>query len=80
MGREKVFGPVAVVHRFQDEGKEIEHHNDSEYGLYVAVFTQGVYGALRVAKRLGSGSVGVNCSSHMTANDDKSVDVKVQSV
>ncbi|OCF40040.1 hypothetical protein I317_06178 [Kwoniella heveanensis CBS 569] len=69
LNREEVFGPVVVIHRFNDEDEAIRLCNDSEYGLYAAVFTQNVDRALRVAKRLESGSVGVNCNSPMTAND-----------
>ncbi|WVW85891.1 hypothetical protein I302_107929 [Kwoniella bestiolae CBS 10118] len=69
LNREEVFGPVVVVHRFVDEDEAIKLCNESEYGLYAAVFTRNVDRALRVAKRLESGSVGVNCNSPMTAND-----------
>ncbi|WVQ85848.1 hypothetical protein IAT38_008016 [Cryptococcus sp. DSM 104549] len=69
LNREEVFGPVVVVHEFTDEADAISRCNDSEFGLYAAVFTQDVDRALRVAKALESGSVGVNCNSPMTAND-----------
>ncbi|WVF69421.1 hypothetical protein IAT40_004198 [Kwoniella sp. CBS 6097] len=69
LNREEVFGPVVVVHRFKEEEEAIRLCNDSEYGLYAAVFTQDVDRALRVGKKLESGSVGVNCNSPRTAND-----------
>ncbi|WWC63885.1 uncharacterized protein I303_106490 [Kwoniella dejecticola CBS 10117] len=68
---EEVFGPVLVIHKFTDE-QEVEvlkRCNDSPYGLYSAVYTKNFDRAMRVAKALEAGSVGVNCNSPFTAND-----------
>lgn len=61
--KEEIFGPVVVILTFKDEEEAIELANDSEYGLYGSVFTQNGARALRVAKALEVGSVGINKTS-----------------
>lgn len=39
INKEEVFGPVTIVHRFNDEAAVIKAANDSEYGLYASVRT-----------------------------------------
>ena len=34
INKEKIFGPVAVVHTFNDEKEVLKQANDTEYGLY----------------------------------------------
>jgi len=60
--KEEVFGPVVVIHKFTDEEDVIAKANDSEYGLYAAVYTKDIDRAMRVATRLEAGNVGVNCT------------------
>lgn len=78
-------GPVVVLHKFSDEDDVVAKANDTElvqwsmllacaeascsYGLYAAVYTQNIDRALRVAKRLEAGTVGVNCTSPSGAKD-----------
>lgn len=69
LAKEEVFGPVVVINTFETEAEAIRVANDTEYGLYAAVYTQDVDRALRVAKRLESGMVGVNCTSPTGAWD-----------
>lgn len=40
--------------------------NNTEYGLYAAVFTKNIDRAMRFAKGLEAGTVGVNCTSPTT--------------
>ncbi|KIW51484.1 hypothetical protein, variant [Exophiala xenobiotica] len=59
----EVFGPVLVLHEFSDEEEVIQRANDTEYGLYASVFSTNINKALRVARALEAGSVGVNETS-----------------
>ncbi|KAJ5736516.1 Retinal dehydrogenase 1 [Penicillium malachiteum] len=52
--KEEIFGPVVSV---------VAKANDTEYGLYAGVFTKDISRAMRMAKKLDAGSVGVNCTS-----------------
>ena len=67
ISREEIFGPVSVVNTFETEEEAIRRANDSEYGLYAAVFSKNIDRALRVASALESGAVGVNCTSPSTS-------------
>jgi aldehyde dehydrogenase (NAD+) len=63
INREEVFGPVSVINTFKNEDEALRLANDSEYGLYSSVFTKDLQRAIRFAKFLESGMVGVNCMS-----------------
>lgn len=67
--KEEVFGPVANINVFHTEEEALARANDTEYGLYAAVFTKDINRAMRFARGLEAGTVGVNCSSPMTAHD-----------
>ncbi|KAI0058870.1 aldehyde dehydrogenase [Artomyces pyxidatus] len=60
---DEVFGPVLVFHTFKDEAEAIRRANDTEYGLYASVFTKDIDRAIRVAKQLESGQIGINTAS-----------------
>ncbi|GAA5064815.1 aldehyde dehydrogenase family protein [Nocardia callitridis] len=55
--REETFGPVAAIARVADEEEAIRLANDSPYGLGGSVFTKDKAKAVRIAKRLDTGSV-----------------------
>lgn len=61
--REEVFGPVIVVKTFETEEEAIEMANDTEYGLFAAIFTGNVGKALRVARGVDAGIVVINSAS-----------------
>ncbi|KAJ5825150.1 Retinal dehydrogenase 1 [Penicillium riverlandense] len=61
--KEEIFGPVVCINTFSSEDEVIAKANDTEYGLYAAVYTKDISRALRMAKKLEAGSVGVNCTS-----------------
>jgi len=63
INKEEVFGPVVIIHKFTEEADVLARANDSEYGLYAAVYTKDIDRAIRVAKGLQAGTVGVNCTS-----------------
>lgn len=67
--KEEIFGPVVHINTFKDEDEVVAKANDTEYGLYAAVYTKDVSRALRMARKLESGSVGVNCTSPTGAKD-----------
>jgi aldehyde dehydrogenase (NAD+) len=67
--KEEIFGPVVNISTFETEEEAIKVANDTEFGLYAAVFTQDIDRAMRVAKALESGYVGINCTSPSVAPD-----------
>jgi aldehyde dehydrogenase (NAD+) len=67
--KEEVFGPVVNINVFRTEEEVLAKANDTEYGLYSAVFTKNIDRALRFAKSLEAGYVGINCTSPTTGKD-----------
>lgn len=61
--KEEIFGPVVSINTFSTEDEVVAKANDTEYGLYAAVYTKDISLAMRMAKKLEAGSVGVNCTS-----------------
>lgn len=60
IAREEIFGPVLVVIPFEDDEDAIRIANDSDYGLSGAVRSADPARALRIARRIRSGTIGVN--------------------
>lgn len=58
--REEIFGPVVVAMPFDDEEEGIALANGGDFGLYDYVWSGDSVRALRVARRLRAGNVGVN--------------------
>ncbi|KIX92496.1 uncharacterized protein Z520_11816 [Fonsecaea multimorphosa CBS 102226] len=67
--KEEIFGPVVNINTFKTEEEVIAKANDSEFGLYAAVYTKDINRAMRFAKALEAGTVAVNCTSPTTARD-----------
>ena len=59
--QEEIFGPVATLQRFASEDEAIALANDSAYGLAASVWSRDIQRCHRVAQRLASGIVWVNC-------------------
>ncbi len=57
---EEIFGPVAPITTFTEDGQALAMANDTEYGLVAYVFTNDLGRAVRVAEGLQTGMVGVN--------------------
>jgi aldehyde dehydrogenase (NAD+) len=60
IAREEIFGPVLVVIPYEDEEDAIAIANDSNYGLGGSVWTADVDHGLDVARRIETGTIGVN--------------------
>jgi aldehyde dehydrogenase (NAD+) len=65
----EIFGPVVLINAFTAELSALAAANASEYGLYASVYTRDFERALRVAKKLEVGMVGVNCTGPTGAMD-----------
>ena len=59
--REEIFGPVVTITPFDNEEQVIGYANDTDYGLASSVWTQNLNRAHRVAERIHTGTVWVNC-------------------
>ena len=66
--REEIFGPVAVIQKFDTEEEAINLANDTVYGLAGAVFSQDGAKALRVIKKVRAGITWIN-TYHPTYNE-----------
>jgi aldehyde dehydrogenase (NAD+) len=60
IAREEIFGPVLTVIPYTDEDDAVRIANDSEYGLGGTVWTNDDERAMRVARRMHTGTVGLN--------------------
>jgi aminomuconate-semialdehyde/2-hydroxymuconate-6-semialdehyde dehydrogenase len=59
--REEIFGPVVTITPFDNEDEVIGYANDCDYGLASSVWTQNLNRAHRVAEKIHTGTVWVNC-------------------
>jgi aldehyde dehydrogenase (NAD+) len=60
IAQEEIFGPVQVVIPFDDDADAVRIANDSAYGLSGGVFSASEERATNVARRIRTGSIGVN--------------------
>ena len=61
--REEVFGPVVCIRPFRDEEVMLREVNDSPYGLSGSIWTSDVKRAIRLARAVESGVLGINTNS-----------------
>jgi aminomuconate-semialdehyde/2-hydroxymuconate-6-semialdehyde dehydrogenase len=59
--REEIFGPVVTITPFDNEEEVIEYANDTDYGLASSIWTQNLNRAHRLAEKIHTGTVWVNC-------------------
>jgi aldehyde dehydrogenase (NAD+) len=60
VAREEIFGPVLCVIPYEDEDDAVRIANDSDYGLAGSVWTSDVEHGLDIARRVRTGTVGIN--------------------
>ncbi|MFB7720028.1 aldehyde dehydrogenase [Nocardia sp. NPDC056100] len=60
IAREEIFGPVLTVIGYDDLDEAVAIANDSEYGLGGTVWTTDIERGLDIARRVETGTIGVN--------------------
>lgn len=58
--QDEIFGPVAAIQGFAEQGDVITRANDTEYGLVAYVFTKDMKRGMQVCEQLDYGMVGLN--------------------
>ena len=59
--QEEIFGPVVTITPFDTEEEAIKLANGTDYGLSATVWTKDIQKAQRLAERIQSGIVWINC-------------------
>jgi aminomuconate-semialdehyde/2-hydroxymuconate-6-semialdehyde dehydrogenase len=59
--QEEIFGPVVTLQSFRTEDEVLQLANATQYGLSATIWTQDISKANRVAARVESGIIWVNC-------------------
>ncbi len=59
--REEIFGPVVTITPFADEAEAIALANSTDYGLAASLWTADLSRGHRLARRIHSGTIWVNC-------------------
>ena len=61
INQEEIFGPVITITPFDTEEEAILYANDTDYGLAASIWTKNVTRANRIAERLNTGLIWINC-------------------
>ncbi len=59
--QEEIFGPVVTIMPFDTEEEAVRYANSTPYGLSATIWTENLTRAHRVASRINSGIIWVNC-------------------
>jgi betaine-aldehyde dehydrogenase len=65
IAQEEIFGPVLTVIPYDDVDDAVQIANDSEYGLAGSVWTADIEQGMDVARRVRTGTYGINSGSGM---------------
>ena len=65
--QDELFGPIVSLERFRDEAQAIEMANATRYGLASSVFTNDLKRAMRMGRKLKSGTVWLNSHNRLLA-------------
>ncbi len=68
IAREEIFGPVLAVIPYEDEADAVRIANDSDYGLSGSVWTADTDHGMDVARRVRTGTYGVNMMHTLDPN------------
>jgi aldehyde dehydrogenase (NAD+) len=68
IAQEEIFGPVLAVIPYEDDDAAVRIANDSLYGLSGAIQSADPQRAMRVAKRIRTGTVAINKSAYFGAD------------
>ncbi|WP_339153665.1 aldehyde dehydrogenase [Actinomadura luteofluorescens] len=60
ISREEIFGPVLTIIPYRDDEDAVRIANDSDYGLGGTVWSTDTDRALRLARRVRTGTIGIN--------------------
>ncbi|MBI1949770.1 MAG: aldehyde dehydrogenase family protein, partial [Acidobacteria bacterium] len=61
VNREEIFGPVVTITPFRDEDEVVAWANGTDYGLAASIWTESLPRAHRMAERIASGTIWINC-------------------
>jgi aminomuconate-semialdehyde/2-hydroxymuconate-6-semialdehyde dehydrogenase len=59
--QEEIFGPVVTIQSFKTEEEAIQLANATQYGLAASIWTKDITVANRVAAKVESGIIWINC-------------------
>ncbi|MFM2047586.1 MAG: hypothetical protein RI955_132 [Bacteroidota bacterium] len=59
--QEEIFGPVVTIQPFETEDEALQFANATEYGLAATIWTENISKAHRIAAKVESGIIWVNC-------------------
>ncbi|WP_029421769.1 aldehyde dehydrogenase [Alicyclobacillus macrosporangiidus] len=60
IAQEEIFGPVVCIMRFSDDQQAVDMANDTEFGLAMAIWTNDIRRAHRIAGQLEAGVIWIN--------------------